>query len=60
MPLAEHYKGHGKKVMANMLAEYGDEDKAKRVFYATENKMKKKMKKHMKPKKLAEMEEMDD
>lgn len=41
MPLNKHYKGHGEKVMSNMIKEYGP-DKAKRVFYATENMRKKK------------------
>lgn len=36
MPLSEHFKGHGEKVMASMQKQYGTE-KAKRVFYATEN-----------------------
>lgn len=40
MPLSKHYKGHGKEVMANMQKEYGSK-KGERVFYATENKMKK-------------------
>ncbi len=39
MPLSKHYKGHGEEVMANMVKQYGAE-KGKRVFYATENKMK--------------------
>ena len=42
MPLAKHYGGHGKKVMLAMRKTYGDDEKAKRVFYATENKMNKK------------------
>ncbi len=40
MPLSKHYKGHGEEVMANMKKEYGSK-KGERVFYATENKMKK-------------------
>ena len=39
MPLSKHYGGHGAKVMAAMKKQYGPE-KAERVFYATENKMK--------------------
>ena len=41
MPLSKHFGGHGEKVMANMKKEYGAE-KGKKVFYATENKRKKK------------------
>lgn len=37
MPLSEHYKGAGTKVMASMKKQYGAE-KGKRVFYATEKK----------------------
>jgi hypothetical protein len=37
-PIAKHYKGHGDEVMASMKKTYKDEDTAKRVFYATENK----------------------
>ena len=40
MPLSKHYKGHGKEVMASMRKTYGDDETAKRVFYATENKQK--------------------
>lgn len=36
MPLNKHYKGHGEKVMKAMKETYGEE-KAERVFYATEN-----------------------
>lgn len=43
MPLGKHYSGHGDEVMNAMRKEYGM-DKAKMVFYATENKMKKKKK----------------
>ena len=41
MPISKHYGGHGEKVMKNMMEQYGGE-KGKRVFYATENKRKKK------------------
>jgi len=41
VPLKRHYKGHGDKVMRSMKKTYGDSETAKRVFYATENKMKK-------------------
>jgi hypothetical protein len=44
MPLSKHYKGHGAEVMSAMKHTYGDSEKAKRVFYATENKNKKKAK----------------
>ena len=40
MPLSKHYKGHGAEVMASMLKTYKNPEKAKRVFYATENKQK--------------------
>lgn len=40
MPLSKHYGGHGEEVMASMEKEYGSE-KAKRIFYATENARKK-------------------
>jgi hypothetical protein len=43
MPIAEHYKGEGSKVMKSMKERYGAED-GKRVFYATENKQKSKKK----------------
>jgi hypothetical protein len=43
MPLSRYYGGSGAKVMRKMKAEYGPE-KAKRVFYATANKRKKKLK----------------
>lgn len=36
MPLSEHYQGAGAKVMANMRRQYGNTEKAKRIFYATE------------------------
>lgn len=39
MPLSKHFGGHGAAVMASMAKTYGPE-KAKRVFYATENSMK--------------------
>ena len=48
MPLSKHYGGSGLKVMASMKKTYHDPETAKRVFYATENKMKKKgMKEHI-------------
>ena len=37
MPLSAHYGGTGTKVMKRMVGTYGAK-KAKRVFYATENK----------------------
>ena len=37
MPPSKHYGGQGEKVMRSMRKTYGPE-KAKRVFYATENK----------------------
>ena len=40
MPVGKHYGGHGRKVMDNMMEEYGPR-KGKKVFYATENKRKK-------------------
>ena len=39
MPLDKYYRGKGKKVMAEMKREYGDE-KGEQVFYATANKRK--------------------
>jgi hypothetical protein len=39
MPLSKYFKGHGEKVMKNMKKEYGEE-KGKKVFYATSNKLK--------------------
>lgn len=39
MPLSKYYGGHGEKVMAQMVARYG-EKKGKQVFYATANKRK--------------------
>jgi hypothetical protein len=36
MPLSKHYGGHGRKVWASMVKQYG-EDRAKQIFYATEN-----------------------
>jgi len=41
MPLSKHYSGHGAKVMESMKSQYGAK-KGERVFYATENKKKKK------------------
>ncbi len=38
MPLSKHFGGHGEKVMKDMRERYGE--KAERIFYATENKMK--------------------
>ena len=40
MPLSEHYQGEGKKVARSMKRRYGKD--WKRVFYATENKQKRK------------------
>jgi len=37
MPISKHYGGHGDEVMSSMKKTYGDSEKAKRVFYATEN-----------------------
>lgn len=42
MPIDKHYGGSGRKVMRSMRKTYGDTETAKRVFYATENKRKKK------------------
>lgn len=42
MPLSKHYGGHGAEVMAAMKRTYKDPKTAERVFYATENKKKKK------------------
>jgi hypothetical protein len=42
MPLSKHYGGHGEKVMAAMKTQYGAK-KAKKVFYATEQAQKKKV-----------------
>jgi len=36
VPLSKHFGGHGEKVMANMVRQYGSQ-RAKRIFYATEN-----------------------
>jgi len=41
MPLSKHFGGAGEEVMANMRREYGNTEKAKRIFYATENARKK-------------------
>ena len=43
MPVSRYYKGHGEAVMAAMKREYGAK-KGEQVFYATENKRKKKLK----------------
>ena len=40
MPLSNYYGGHGQRVMDAMRAQYGDEKKAKQVFYALANKRK--------------------
>jgi hypothetical protein len=48
MPLDRYYDGKGKKVMAEMKRQYGAE-KGKRVFYATENKRKKTLRKRPRP-----------
>jgi len=40
MPLSKHFGGKGAEVMSSMKKTYGPE-KAKEVFYATENKRKK-------------------
>jgi len=46
MPLSKHFGGHGEEVMKDMRKRYGS--RAKSIFYATENKQKKKgMKEHM-------------
>jgi hypothetical protein len=42
MPISKHFKGHGTEVMKSMEKTYPDKETAERVFYATENKMKKK------------------
>ncbi len=41
MPRNKHFGGHGSQVMKSMEKAYGKE-KAERIFYATESKMKKK------------------
>ena len=46
MPLSKHFGGHGAEVMKSMTKTYGAE-KAERVFYATENKMKTSMADHI-------------
>lgn len=43
MPISEHYRGSGEKVMKSMAKTYKDPETRKRVFYATEQKMKRKM-----------------
>lgn len=40
MPISGHFGGHGAAVMKAMKKTYGSGDKAKSVFYATENKKK--------------------
>lgn len=45
MPLSKYYGGKGEKVMREMKSRYGDK-KGEQVFYATENKRKKKRKKN--------------
>lgn len=42
MPLDAHYGGHGREVMAKMKRRYGK--RGERVFYATANRHKKKVK----------------
>lgn len=42
MPLSKHYGGEGEKVMRSMMKTYHNKETANRVFYATENKRKKK------------------
>ncbi len=44
MPLKKHFQGHGAEVMASMRKAHPDysEDRLKEMFYATENKRKKK------------------
>ena len=37
MPVENYFKGHGEEVMGSMRKKYGK--RAKRVFYATANKM---------------------
>jgi hypothetical protein len=46
MPLSEHYKGDGEKVARSMKRRYGK--RWKQVFYATENKQKKRKRKAVK------------
>jgi hypothetical protein len=36
--LNSYFGGHGKKVYASMIRQYGSSGKAKRVFYGTANK----------------------
>jgi len=43
MPISKHYKGKGKEVMRKMKKRYGKK-KGEEVFYATENKRKKRKK----------------
>ena len=45
MPLNKHYSGKGSEVMSSMMKTYKNKDKAESVFYALENKLKKKKKK---------------
>ena len=46
MPLSKHFGGKGEQVMRAMRKTYGPE-KAERIFYATENKMKSGMAEHL-------------
>ena len=46
MPLSKHFGGKGEQVMRAMRKTYGPE-KAERIFYATESKMKSKMADHI-------------
>ena len=39
MPISKYFKGHGEKVMEEMMEEYGRK-KGKQIFYATVNKHK--------------------
>ena len=48
MPISKHYKGHGDEVMSSMRKTYGDDETAKRVFYAVEQKQKSKRKRSSK------------
>lgn len=58
MPLSKYFGGHGKKVMANMKKEYGEE-KAEQVFYATSNKRKSDGKGKGKKRSTASMKALD-
>lgn len=44
MPISKHYKGKGRKVLKDMEERYGKK-KGKEIFYAVENKQKKRKKK---------------